>query len=467
MPERRARHRPASLALRVIALVGLSMALVLVGFNWISARALEQHFVEMDEAELRAVAAAVMRALEDAPAGESPDVQPAVRGHHGVHFLLLDPDAADAPLPRHGPDLARLAAGTPPVSPGDPWPLAVWQDGGTHYRGAVVSLPAKDGVRDGRLVVAMDIDTHEHFTAGFRRIQRWAFALAMALVVVVAWLAVRWGHAPIHRTNERIRAIGSSRLHLRLDPDAVPVELGETLVAFNDLLARLQDGFAQLANFSADIAHELRTPVTNLTTQTEVALGQARSAEEYREILYSNLEEFGRLNRMINDMLFLAQTENAPDALVREEVDLAATVRDLFDYFEAWCEERGVALALAGEAAPVSADREMLRRALGNLLSNAIRHAPSGGCVDVALFQEDGCARLDVSNPGPVISATDLPRIFNRFYRADPSRQKQGAGAGLGLAIVRSIVEAHGGQVEATSDETATRFSLRLPQARA
>ncbi|MGE0208911.1 MAG: heavy metal sensor histidine kinase [Lysobacteraceae bacterium] len=464
MPEANTRpRRPASLALRVIALVGISMALVLIGFNWISARALDRHFVEMDEAELRAVAAAVFRTLEATPADEIPDLQPAVRGHHGVHFLLLDPALRDAPASRHGPDLARFAAGVPPVDPDGHWPLAVWEEGGTHYRGTVVALAHPPGLR---LAVAMDIDTHEHFTREFRRIQRWTFVLAMALVVAVAWLAVRWGHAPIRRTNERIRAISSSRLYLRLDPDAVPVELGETLVAFNDLLARLEDGFAQLANFSADIAHELRTPVTNLTTQTEVALGQARSAEEYREILYSNLEEFGRLNRMINDMLFLAQTENAPDALRREEVDLAATLRDLFDYFEAWCEERGVLLELSGDAAPAWGDREMLRRALGNLLSNAIRYTPAGGCVGVTLAQQDGRVRLVIANPGPVIPAADLPRLFNRFYRVDPSRQKQGAGAGLGLAIVKSIVEAHGGRVDVASDEASTRFSVVLPQAK-
>lgn len=462
MPEAAApARRPASLALRVIALVGLSMAVVLAAYSWISARALDRHFVEMDEAELRAVAGAVQRALVEAPAGALPDLAPSIRGHHGVHFLLIDPAAPPPSAPHHGPDLARFAAGARAVRPDGPWPLVVWEEGGAHYRGAVLEL---SGATPRRLALAMDIDTHEHFTQSFRRIQRWTFALAMALVLAVAWLAVRWGHAPIRRTNERIRAISSSRLHLRLDPEAVPVELGETLTAFNDLLARLEDGFAQLANFSADIAHELRTPVTNLTTQTEVALGQARSAEEYREILYSNLEEFGRLNRMINDMLFLAQTENAPDALKREDVDLSATVRDLFDYFEAWCEERGVRLELTGAVAPIRADREMLRRALGNLLSNAIRYTPAGESVCVSLSDAGEGVRIGVTNPGPAIPAADLPRIFNRFYRADPSRQKQGAGAGLGLAIVKTIVEAHHGTVEAASDNGTTRFFILLPR---
>lgn len=462
MPEAARARRPASLALRVIALVGISMALVLAAFSWISARALDRHFVEMDEAELRAVAAAVMRAVEEAPAGELPELAPAIRGHHGVHFLLVDPGRpGESVLPGHGPDLARLARDWTPLAFDGPWPLAVWEEGGTHYRGASIALPQRPGLR---LALAMDIDTHEHFIREFRRIQRWTFTLAMALVVAVAGLAVRWGHAPIRRSNARIRAIGSARLHLRLDPKAVPVELSDTIAAFNDLMGRLEDSFAQLANFSADIAHELRTPVTNLTTQTEVALGQARSAEAYREILYSNLEEFGRLNRMINDMLFLAQTENARDALQREGVDLAATVRDLFDYFEAWSEERGVRLELAGAADPIQADREMLRRALGNLLSNAIRYTPTGECVQVSLSDAEEGVRIVVANPGPVIPAADLPRLFNRFYRADPSRRKQGAGAGLGLAIVQSIVEAHGGRVEAASDAASTRFSVLLPR---
>jgi two-component system heavy metal sensor histidine kinase CusS len=249
-----------------------------------------------------------------------------------------------------------------------------------------------------------------------------------------------------------------------LNPGEVPIELEDLVSSFNDMLKRIEEGFVQLSNFSADIAHELRTPVTNLTTQTEVALGQARSAEEYREVLYSNLEEFGRMSRMISGMLFLAQTENEADSLRLAEVDLAESVRGLFEYFEAWAEERGVSLELQGRAGLIRGDEEMLRRAIGNLLSNAIRYSPSGAAVTVTLSQDESRTTVQVENAGEKIPSEALHRIFDRFYRADPSRERKGEGAGLGLAIVKSVAEAHGGTVHVVSEDTTTRFELALPR---
>jgi two-component system heavy metal sensor histidine kinase CusS len=250
-----------------------------------------------------------------------------------------------------------------------------------------------------------------------------------------------------------------------LNPTEVPIELEDLITSFNDMLRRIEDGFVQLSNFSADIAHELRTPVTNLTTQTEVALGQARSADEYREVLYSNLEEFGRMSRMISGMLFLAQTENDAASLRVADVNLAESVRALFEYFEAWAEERGVSLDLQGKVGLIRGDEEMLRRAIGNLLSNAIRYSPRGAAVTVTVSQDEWRTTVGVENAGEEIPSEALHRIFDRFYRADPSRQRKGEGSGLGLAIVKSVAEAHGGTVHVASDATMTRFELALPRA--
>lgn len=296
--------------------------------------------------------------------------------------------------------------------------------------------------------------------------QWWAASIVMSIAILVAWLAVQWGHHPIRRTNAEIRKISSSKLDLRLNPADVPIELEELVASFNDMLARIEDGFVRLANFSADIAHELRTPVTNLTTQTEVALGQPRSAGEYREVLYSNLEELGRMSRMISDMLFLAQTENDRGNLRLTDVDLGELVKGVFEYFEAWAEDRRVSLQLLGLAGPVRADREMLLRALSNLVSNAIRHTPLDAAVTVKLVQDMSITTVTIENPGERIPAEVLPRLFNRFYRADPSRQRKDAGAGLGLAIVKSIVEAHGGFVQVRSDDNSTIFTIVLPSPR-
>lgn len=458
-------RRPVSLAWRVTWLVGVAMLLVFLVFNWISVRSLDLHFAEMDEEELSVISSSVIKALGEMTLEQDVQaLQRAVRGHHGVYYFVADSSGRTLYAPEEGPDLGYFVELQDPIRLGAGQRMTVWQEAGKHYRGAVLRVGADRQLdEDYTIAVAMDIGVHLGFIRNFKRIQWWTILVVMCLAILVAWIAVRWGHIPIRKANEKIRAITSSRLHVRLDPGEVPIELEETIASFNSMLGRIEDGYAQLANVSADIAHELRTPVTNLTTQTEVAVGQARSAEEYREILYSNLEELGRLSRMINDMLFLAQTENSPENIRVEELDVAETVRGLFEYFDAWVEERGVSLELLGTSARIHADKEMLRRALSNLLSNAIRYTPAGKTVTVQIDQGRDATRIRVENPGQKIDAKDLAHLFSRFYRADPSRQRKGEGAGLGLAIVKTIIDAHGGEVYAESDDTSTRFYMVLP----
>ncbi|HIY71203.1 MAG TPA: Cu(+)/Ag(+) sensor histidine kinase [Candidatus Luteimonas excrementigallinarum] len=463
--DRRLLRRPVSLAWRVTGLVGIAMLLVFLVFNWISVRSLDLHFAEMDEEELEVISNSVIKALgEMALEGDQDALERAVRGHHGVYYYVADSAGTTLYAPEDGPDLRRFVENQQPLRLESGQRMTVWEEAGHHYRGAV--LRVGDDQRLGErytIAVAMDIGVHLAFIRDFKRIQGWTVLVVMCLAILVAWIAVRWGHIPIRKANQKIRAITSSRLHVRLDPGEVPIELEETISSFNAMLGRLEDGYAQLANVSADIAHELRTPVTNLTTQTEVAVGQVRPADEYREILYSNLEELGRLNRMINDMLFLAQTENSPENIRVEELDVAETIQGLFEYFDAWVEDRGVSLQLLGTASHVHADKEMLRRALSNLLSNAIRYTPSGKEVSVRVSQGADATTICVENPGPRIDPKDLANLFSRFYRADPSRQRKGDGAGLGLAIVKTIVDAHGGEVYAESDDTSTRFYAVFP----
>jgi two-component system heavy metal sensor histidine kinase CusS len=258
--------------------------------------------------------------------------------------------------------------------------------------------------------------------------------------------------------------IQADRLHVRLDPSIAPTELQGLVTSFNHMIGRLEDSFARLSHFSADIAHELRTPLTNLITQTQVGLGRARSLEEYRELLYSNLEEQERLAKMVNDMLWLAKSDHGLLKPVEVTLNLASEASELFDFFGALAEERQIVLALEGQVPTIQGDRAMLRRAISNLLSNAIRHTPSGGRVQIRLAAASNHeVSLSVQNPGPGIPAEHLAKIFDRFYRVDPSRTRQSEGAGLGLAIVRSIVKAHGGRVEAASAQNKTTFTLLLP----
>lgn len=464
------RRRPASLALRVTALVGIATTLVFLAFNWVIVRSLEHHFAEQDAHELDAVVTALAEPLRQV--AHDLDIHAlrqrlanAVAGHHGMTYAVYD-GAGRAIYATPGPDLSKLARSPGLVSRIDANALTVWQEGQKSYRGVALQLAADDGAAGTfyRIVAAMDIGFHLDFLAQVKRMLWWATCLVLCIALGVAWLAVQWGHLPIRKVNEAIRAIRSSKLDVRLDPLDVPIELAELVLAFNDMLARIEEGFARLSHFSADIAHELRTPVTNLTTQTHVALGQPRSTEEYREILYSHLEEFDRMGRMIGDMLFLAQTENDPRNLRLGDIDLSELIHGLFDYFEALAEDRSITLCAKGTAEPVRADREMLLRALNNLLSNAIRHTPHGARITVTLAQDEQWTTIRVENPGEPIAPAHLPKLFDRFFRVDPARQRKSAGAGLGLAIVKSIAEAHGGHVQVASNDAATRFDLTLPR---
>ncbi|AOU97883.1 two-component sensor histidine kinase [Acidihalobacter yilgarnensis] len=460
-------RRPISLALRVTARVGLATCLLFLGFGWVIERSIEHHFAEQDAGVLAGVAKAVVSAL-DTRAPQIPlheVLARAVSAEKRVYVVVTAADGSHL-YASPGPGFAPLLSSALPVERITPGSLYVWREDGSRYRGAMLRAEAGPTGHSMpiTIAVAMPTDFHQHFLDWFQRTLWMTTAFACLLAIAAAWFAVQRGHAPLRDISARIRGITSARLDTRLSPEAVPVELAELATSFNDMLERIEDSFRRLSSVSADIAHELRTPVTNLATQTQVALGRARNAEAYREILYSNLEEYERMGKMIGDMLFLAQADNRRLRLERDAVDLVDEVRALFDFFEAWAEDRHVSLRLEGEARKVPGDRLMLRRAASNLLGNAIRHTAEGGTVTVRLAESDESVTLTVENSGPAIERVHLDHLFERFYRADPSRQRKGEGAGLGLAIVKSIAEAHGGSASVDSVEGQTHFHIRLPR---
>ncbi len=465
-------QKPLSLALRITASTALATMLVLVIFAWQVSRSLDQHFALQDLGELQAVAQSLSRALTAAPGAagaQRPDptveqalvrrLSTAVMGHHGVYFSVTNAGGkgvyGTAPA-----ELVALASIEPAASRLDLSTLHIWSGARQTWRGAVLLMGSE------RVIVAVSMDFHLGYLRQLR-IGLWLGTLvACALAIVAAALAVRWGLAPVRQLSARIGEIDSAALHLRLDPSPAPAELQPLVASFNAMLDRLQQSFVRLSDFSADIAHELRTPVTNLTTQTQVMLSKPRSADDYRELSYSSLEELDRMTRMIGDMLFLAQADHARRLPTPDHVDLAHEVRTLFDYFEALAEDRGVTMILQGECRPVLGDPPMLRRAVGNLLSNGLRHTPRGQSLTVRLQAAGGSIDLVVENRGPDIAVEHLPRLFDRFYRVDPARRYQadrGDGTGLGLAIVQSVIQAHGGRVSAYSSKGLTRFTISLP----
>lgn len=459
--------KPLSLTVRISLLFAVAASLVLLTTGYFLTQVVAAHFEEGDRHELNGKLELIGNLFRHASSQNELDLLPqqlddALVGHPVLAVVVTDA-AGEIWFATSGADFphtllqdcqnqpAGCTAGT----------LQQWQQSGTSYRGMAVSMAAGNG-RPYTVAVALDIEHHVRFMNRFRSVLALAIALAALATAGLGWMATRWGLSPLRRVTQMVAGISAERLADRLPATGLPTELKPLAAAFNAMLARLDDSFRRLSEFSSDIAHELRTPISSLMTQTQVALSSARNKDAYKEVLYSSLEEYERMAQMVGDMLYLAQTDNRllrPDV---EKVNLANEIQGLFDYFEAWAEERAVSLTQTGSAT-VTGDRLMLRRALSNLISNAIRHTPPGQAVRVSLAGHQDKVIVTVENPGPEIPAEHLPRLFDRFYRVDPSRQLNKDGAGLGLAIVKSIIDAHGGSIIVTSDDQKTRFQIALP----
>ncbi len=282
-----------------------------------------------------------------------------------------------------------------------------------------------------------------------------AFLLGFGLLAsaLAAAVVVRHGLRPIAEITAEVAEISAERRELT------------TLVdAFNRMLDRLDRAFAALSQYSANLAHELRTPLNNLQGEAEVALLQARGAEEYREILMSSLEEYERLSNMIDHLLFLARADNREMKPAWSTLSLAAEARAVNDFYAALADEKRISLDIQGDVS-VEIDSVLFRRALGNLVANSLRYVPNGGQVTIDIARTTGAgAIVRVIDDGSGIPAADLPRVLERFYRGSQSRGEGVVGSGLGLAIVKSIMDLHGGNIDvASAIGRGTTITLQFP----
>jgi two-component system, OmpR family, heavy metal sensor histidine kinase CusS len=332
---------------------------------------------------------------------------------------------------------------------------------------AAVGSPA---TQSDTIQIAIDVSQKEELLARYR-FWFWAILLGMfAIFPLIGYQIARHGIRPVEEMATTARHISSTNLRERILPAGYPCELASLADTFNKMLDRLEESFERVSRFSGDIAHELRTPVNNIRGEAEVALAGARTVDEYREILESCLEEVVRLSDLIRDLLFLARAENPLTHLHRELVNVGELLDGVREYYEASAADGGVSLSTSVSAEPVIAelDRNLLQRAVGNLVSNAVAHTPPGGSVSLQTHGEVSTVRIDVCDTGVGIPPEALPQVFDRFYRVDRSRSQASGGSGLGLAIVKSIVLLHGGKVEIASQPgQGTRVTLRMPISRA
>ncbi|WP_285418694.1 heavy metal sensor histidine kinase [Pseudomonas sp. efr-133-TYG-5] len=446
--------RRLSLSGRLALLFAACTATVSLVAGVVFNRASEAHFVELDQQLLEGRLSGLRQALHSAAgADQAARISDELSRQGDLSLRISDRDGQrwfGSALPRP----ANL-----PQAPG----LATLDDNGTAYR--LLNAPLDPDTPDAaQLTLLLDITHHQHFLQRMQHLIWLTVGLsALATALLGAW-AARSGLRPLRRMSAVARGVSAQSLHARLPEAQMPAELAELAHSFNAMLGRLDDSFQRLSAFSADIAHELRTPLSNLLTHTQVTLTRPRPLEDYREALHSNLEELQWMAQLVNDMLYLAKADHGLLVPKREPLELAQEADALLEFFAPLAEDTRVTLRRDGHAR-FAGDRGMLRRALSNLLDNALRFTPADGEVRLLIAEHAQSLQVIVENTGEGISPEWLPRLFDRFYRADPARQEGSSEhAGLGLAITQSIVRAHGGQIHCESEAGWTRFVIELPR---
>ena len=300
----------------------------------------------------------------------------------------------------------------------------------------------------------------------YRRDMLLVWIIGIMVAFIAGIVITRKGLRPLHEMAEEMEKIGVSQLTKRFNPADWPPELIVFAKAFNKMLDGIEEGFTRLSQFSADIAHELRTPINNLMGEAEIALVRPRTNFEYQQILESSLEEFDRLKRIIESLLFLARAENPHSAFSFRKVALLPLIANIVDFYEAIAEEKFVNLIFECVEVTVTIEAEpvLLRQAISNLISNALQHTTSHGEIKVSLEKSDNLVQLQIMDTGEGIAEEHLPHLFDRLYRVDSARSQQTGGTGLGLAIVKTIVDIHHAKIEVKSQVGhGTTFILSFP----
>ncbi|MES2609312.1 MAG: heavy metal sensor histidine kinase [Pseudomonadota bacterium] len=464
----RARWLPRSLAVRVTLLCGLIAVGVtgMLGGNYffaarsaILAHADEQLIVRVERlrrllGDVRTVQELRNQAmLLEALSGSSGDVFVVRRAGEAplveVNPGQVVPPACAVPAAVHRP----LARGD--VCHGDaPLPRMHWAAGRARagHDGQMVEVLAGHALASEMQMIRRSRDQVLFST----------FLAVLASSLLVYWV-LRHGLRPLHRVAAQASLIEPINLAIRLPEHDAPLELQQMVAVFNAMLDRIATGYGRLSQFSADLAHEIRTPVGALIGQTQVALNRTRTPEEYQQVLESNLEELNRLRRIVDDILFLAQADHATLQIERTPMDMAAELQRIADYFEGPADEAGLRFAVQARGT-ARVNPPLCLRALHNLVVNAVRYSTPGTVVRLAGTEEGGVSTMVVENEGLPIPQEQMQRLFDRFYRAEAVHARPAESSGLGLAIVKAIMDLHGGEVRASCSASGTiRFELRFP----
>jgi two-component system heavy metal sensor histidine kinase CusS len=440
-----------SLTFRLVCLFVLVSTSLLISLGFLTLSTTNQHFLDLDEVYLFDKGLLVQEIAQNASSDQEvvDKVSHAFRSQPDLSLAIFDQSKALYNSPGFEFPTYLLSQ-----IEGQTGTVMHWFAGKQTMR--AVSIPVRG------LIVVLAVNTfhHDHFMTSFRELM-WAYiAVAIFLSGLLGWWVTRRGLRPLLPIIAKASGINAAHLNDRIPTQDVPAELEPLARTLNQMLERLEHDFARLSGFSSDLAHEIRTPISNMLIQSQVTLNKKRSVEQYQETLLSMVEELERLASTVSDMLYLAKTENHLEIPNQSSVALESEALELLTFYELLAEEKFVALTVTGAGA-VMGDRLMIRRAISNLLSNAIRHAEANTPVAIEIECTAQITSLSVSNVGVTIPLPMQSRIFDRFFRSDQARTHPGLeGAGLGLAITQAIMQAHGGTIAVNSAQGHTVFTL-------
>lgn len=449
-----------SLTVRLVSLFALVTAALLIGLATITLVATDRHFLELDESYLLDKGVLVREIGRHATTADElvQRIRTTLSTQTGLSIELFEGKQAIYRSPNFylPPEVASQ------LKHDNPGAIAQWQFNNQQLRGLSVLIPLAGTQQKSPItaVLALKTEHHDHFMTTFRHAIWLYVVLAIMLGGLLGWWVTRKGLTPLRPIIDKASLITASQLSDRIPTAAVPTELLPLTETLNQMLQRLEDDFDRLSAFSSDLAHELRTPISNMLVQAQVTLSKNREADQYREALHSVVEELERLTHMVSDMLYLAKTENHLQIPRPTEVHLGIEAAELAEFYELMAEDKRVTIHVQGQGT-VLGDRLMIRRALSNLMANAIRHAHDQTMVTISVAKTDTKTTVSVTNAGDPIAAEIQSRLFDRFFRADSARTHPGSeGAGLGLAITQAIMQAHHGDVKLTSSRGETTFTL-------
>src|SRR5436190_1540000 len=309
--------------------------------------------------------------------------------------------------------------------------------------------------------VAQDRSTDDRFTKEFGALVAVVLAFGVLASILIAITVTKRGLRPLGEMTRSLGRIGPTHLNERVAPAGWPRELQPLAVAFDAMLKRLDDSFTRLSQFSADLAHELRTPIANMLGEAQVALTRDRAPAEYRETIESTIGECERLSGIVDNLLFVARVDAAREPIAPTRFDARAAVEKIASFYQMIADDHHVTIRCSGEG-QIYADSALFERAVGNLVDNALRFTPANGSIQIAIAEHAANFEVAVSDTGCGIAPEHLPRVFDRFYRAESSRGSDGAG--LGLALVKSIVDLHDGSARIQSEvDRGTTVTLIFP----